>query len=61
MELVRVQSVMEKFEADTGTELKCITEHPGFTSICLDIYVLQMAYVRYKRQWGHLEGDNTNE
>ena len=27
-----------------------ITEHPGFQSICLDVWVLQMAYCAYRQQ-----------
>ncbi|XP_061190835.1 uncharacterized protein LOC133198951 [Saccostrea echinata] len=36
-------------------ELPCITEHPGFQSVCLDIYVLETAYYQYRSQYGELQ------
>lgn len=34
-----------------GTSYKCIAEHPGFSPACLNIYVLQIAYLQYKQQY----------
>ena len=28
---------------DSSSEATCITEHPGFSGVCLDVWVLQMA------------------
>lgn len=30
---------------------RCITEHPGFQSVCLDVHVLQTAWSQYKQQY----------
>ena len=30
----------------------CITEHPGFQSTCLDVWVLETAYYAYRQQYG---------
>lgn len=37
---------------DSPAWKKCITEHPGFVSVCLDPWVLEMAYYGYRRQYG---------
>lgn len=34
------------------TQLNCITEHPGFQSTCLDVWVLETAYYAFKQQYG---------
>ncbi len=33
-------------------QLSCITEHPGFQSTCLDIWVLETAYYAFRQQHG---------
>ena len=38
-----IESVNEKME-ESSNEIHCITEHKGFQSVCLDIWVLQTAY-----------------
>ncbi len=35
----------------------CITDHPGFRSVCLDIWTLRIAYLAYKQQYGDLQED----
>jgi hypothetical protein len=35
--------------------LGCITQHPGFRVICLEPWVLRVAYLEYKQHHGHLE------
>ena len=35
--------------------IKCITEHPGFMSACLDVWVLQVAYLQYRQQYGAVD------
>lgn len=49
---------------DTGRECLCCeevtsvaekmseVEHPGFTTVCLDIWVLQTAYYQYRQHYG---------
>ena len=29
----------------------CITQHPGFSAVCLNRWVLQMAWFQYKQQY----------
>ncbi|XP_035662834.1 P2X purinoceptor 7-like [Branchiostoma floridae] len=38
----------------------CITLHPGFRSICLDIWCLQCAYFQYRQEYGPSQ-DPTHE
>lgn len=44
-------SVMHEYNSDFGGNIKCITEHPGFQSQCLDIWVLRSSYSHYKQQY----------
>ena len=32
--------------------IQCITEHPGFHNVCLDMWVLQTAYYVYRQHYG---------
>ena len=31
----------------------CITQHPGFSAVCLNRWVLQTAWYQYKQQYAH--------
>ena len=44
-----INQVWQKVEDQPETEMKCITEHPGFQSTCLDIWVLDTAYYAYRQ------------
>ena len=44
--------------AGTKHVLQCITEHPGFSTVCLDVWVLQTAYFQYQQQYGVQNGLN---
>ena len=33
-------------------QMSCITEHPGFQSNCLDVWVLEAAYYAFRQQYG---------
>ena len=33
------------------TQFKCITDHPGFQSVCLNPWVLQVAWLAYKQTY----------
>ena len=33
-------------------QMHCITEHPGFRSNCLDVWVLETAYYAFRQQHG---------
>ncbi|XP_061195130.1 uncharacterized protein LOC133203348 [Saccostrea echinata] len=50
-EIDRVNSKKDSFDK----KLSCITEHPGFSSVCLDVYVLETAYYQYRAQYGELQ------
>jgi hypothetical protein len=47
-EINQVVQKMDNIEAD----LNCITEYPGFHSVCLDQWVLETAYFQYRQQYG---------
>ena len=49
-----VEKVKEKLDlqAVEGNEPTCITLHPGFAAVCLNIYVLQTAWYQYRQQYG---------
>jgi len=38
-----------------GAAPECITKHPGFASVCLDTWVLQAVYNKYRQRYGHIE------
>ena len=46
-----IQPILNKIEA-LETPVLCITEHPGFNTVCLDVWVLQTSYYQY-RQYHH--------
>ncbi|XP_062592073.1 uncharacterized protein LOC134253563 [Saccostrea cucullata] len=46
-----IQQVKEEI-LRTDTSLNCITHHPGFRTVCLDIHVLRTAYYQYRQQYG---------
>ena len=39
--------------------LQCITTHPGFEAVCLDVYVLQTAYYQYRQEHGNVLANRT--
>ena len=41
-----------------GEQLQCITQHPGFKPVILDVNVLETAYLRYWQQYGPLNISN---
>ena len=51
---------MEDYEV-VALPLQCITEYPGFLSVCLDQYVLETAYYQYRQQYGERHGDDENK
>ena len=34
------------------SSIHCITEHPGFEGVCLNVWVLQAAYYQYRQHYG---------
>ena len=37
---------------ESSVSVECITEHPGFATVCLDVWVLQTAYYQYRQHYG---------
>ncbi|XP_021359109.1 P2X purinoceptor 7-like [Mizuhopecten yessoensis] len=52
-EVDQVQVMMDAIPGD----LSCITLHPGFDAVCLNIYVLQTAYLTFRQYHGQLTDD----
>ena len=46
-----LERIVEKMEEDNVTT-ECITLHPGFAVVCLNVWVLQAAYFNYRQQYG---------
>ena len=42
----------EKMEEAEIPELLCITDHPGFHAVCLNVWTLQTAYYQYRQEYG---------
>ena len=49
-----VERILLKQEQDNVTE-ECITLHPGFSPVYLNIWVLQTAYFNYRTQYGTVD------
>ncbi|XP_033107345.1 P2X purinoceptor 7-like [Anneissia japonica] len=47
-EVTKINEKMEKVDMKG----ECITHHPGFRDICLNEWVLQVAYLAYRQQYG---------
>ena len=43
------ENVVAKLE---GSGARCITQHEGFDAVCLNQYVLEVAYYQYRQQHG---------
>ena len=53
VECTRCKECEEVVAMLEGNEVKCITQHPGFNSVCLDFHALQTAYCGYQQEHGH--------
>ena len=40
-----------------ASEAQCITDHEGFQAVCLNLWVLQAAYVTYRYHYGDAHED----
>ena len=55
-----VRQLLEAIDIDdevnqyTG-EVTCVTEHPGFPSVCLSRYTLDASRYQYEQQYGNFE------
>ena len=53
LEITAIEDKMSELQTlDPNSEATCITEHPGFSGVCLDMWVLQTA----ARQISHTHG-----
>lgn len=48
----QIHQIVQKMDAYPHGELDCITEHPGFQTVCLDEWVMETAYLHYRQQYG---------
>ncbi|XP_063962155.1 uncharacterized protein LOC135155818 [Lytechinus pictus] len=50
----KVVEKMEEYKEEFGEDqaLRCITEHPGFQTVCLDRWCLETAQFHYLQQYG---------
>ncbi|KAK2556982.1 hypothetical protein P5673_020826 [Acropora cervicornis] len=50
---MEVEQVWQKVvDQRPESHMKCVTEHPGFQSTCLDVWVLETAHYAYRQQYG---------
>ena len=42
---------------EVDSTMECITEHPEFAALCLNVCVLQTAYFQYRQEYGIVLGD----
>ncbi|CAH3033442.1 unnamed protein product, partial [Porites lobata] len=47
-----IGQIWQKTEEQTEVQVSCITEHLGFQSTCLDVWVLETEYYAYRQQHG---------
>ena len=62
-EIGEISSKIEQYnkEGTTTNHVTCITDHPGFRTVCLDRYVLETAYFQYRQQYGDVAVGSENE
>ena len=47
-----INKIIEKVDDLSDSNVVCITDHPGFSSVCLNPWVLQAAYYQYRQEHG---------
>ena len=50
-EVKKVRVVVKQYHSRTGQTDWCVTDHPGFKSVCLDVWVLHTAYQQYRMDY----------
>lgn len=53
-EISRIASMLD--ESTDGSSIPCITCHPEFDSVCLNVSVLRIAYLQDCQHYGHGKG-----
>ena len=51
-EISMIMDKLDELEESSHVRVGCITEHPGFATVCLDVWVLQTAYYQYRQHYG---------
>ena len=59
---MEIPKTKEKVEAEESS-IACITGHPGFDAVCLNVWVLQAAFFEYRHLYGSgaIHGTPINE
>ena len=52
VDAVRNKILEDVMEEQLQVEPRCIVQHPGFEAVCLNVWVLQTAWLQYKQQYG---------
>ncbi|XP_063044241.1 P2X purinoceptor 7-like [Engraulis encrasicolus] len=60
-EIPEVAAKTDAHNCRHNAQLQCITEHPGFQSVCLDRWVLETAHYQYMQQYGGLARQDPSE
>lgn len=47
-----IHKVIQVMDENPELNCTCICEHPGFHALCLNPYVLQVAYYQYRQNYG---------
>ena len=47
-----IAMVAGKIDALDDPSLVCITDHPGFSPVCLNVWILQASYFQYRQEHG---------
>ena len=55
-----ISRVVDKMN-EVDPSMQCITGHPGFDAVCLNVWVLQTAYFQYRQHYGSHSSASTHE
>ena len=53
--------IVKKKMKESSNEMHCITDHEGFQSVCLNVWVLQTTYFSYRSRYGNSEEKSVDE
>lgn len=51
-ECICCNEVQRVLDVKNEEDISCITQHPGFSPVCLDVHVLGVAYFQYRQEYG---------
>ncbi len=57
--VAEIEPVLNKINAFDDSSIHCITEHPGFSSVCLNTWVLQTVFTGLSIVSSHAENIGT--